>query len=127
MSIHFESLANGTDSDLDSASSDLLSLATVASAYMFSKGGDKFNSLDGGDICELGVHATEGHNEVCPMVPIALSFFVIRHHDASVNALPLSLEKTSKVILELRQKLCHEMSCKKKVELNKCKKSSLGG
>ena len=60
------------------------------------------------------------------MLPIMLPFFVIRCHDASDNAFPLSSEKTSKVILELRQKLHQELSCRGKVELNKCKKSSSG-
>ena len=85
---------------------------------MFSKGSEKFDSLGSGDICELGIHVMEGCNEFCPMLPIVLPFFVHCH-----DALPLSLEKTSKVILELRQKLCQEVSCKGKVELNKCKKS----
>ena len=60
------------------------------------------------------------------MLPITLPFFVIRRHDASVDALPLSSEKTSEVSLELRRKLRQELSCKGKVELNKCKKSSSG-
>jgi hypothetical protein len=58
------------------------------------------------------------------MLPITLPFFVIRRHDASVNVFPLSSEKTSEVILELRRKLRQEVSCKGKVELNKCKKLS---
>ena len=72
---------------------------------MFSKGSEKFDSLGSGDICELGIHMMEGHNEFCPMLPIALPFLVICRHDASVNALPLSSEKMSEVILELRWKL----------------------
>ena len=76
-SIHVKSLANGTGSNLYGSSSDLLSLATVAFMDVFSKGSDEFDSLDGGDICELGVHMMEGHDEVCPMVLIALPFFVI--------------------------------------------------
>ena len=111
---------------MDSAGSDLLSLTTAAGANMFGKGSEKFNSLGSGDICELGIHVTEGRNELCPMLPIALPLFVIRCHDANINALPLSSEKMSKVILELRQKLHQEVSCKGEVELNKCKKSSSG-
>ena len=53
------------------------------------------------------------------MLPITLPFFVIHCHDTSINDLPLSLEKTSKVGLELRQKLCQEVSCNGKVKLNK--------
>ena len=60
------------------------------------------------------------------MLPIMLPFFVIHCHDASIDAFPLSSKKTSKVILELRQNLCQELFCRGKVELNKCKKSSLG-
>ena len=60
------------------------------------------------------------------MFPVTLPFFVICRHNASVDALPLSLEKMSEVSLELRQKLHQELSCKRKVELNKCKKSSSG-
>ena len=60
------------------------------------------------------------------MLPIMLPFFVIHCHDASINALPLSSEKMSEVILELRQKLHQELSCKGKVELKRCKKSSSG-
>ena len=62
---------------------------------MLSKGHDEFNSLDGGDRGELGVHIVEGHNEVFPMVPLTLPFFVICGHNASINVLPLSSEKTS--------------------------------
>ena len=60
------------------------------------------------------------------MLQITLPFFVICCHDASVDALHLSLEKKSEVILELRQKLHQELSCKGKVELKGCKKSSSG-
>ena len=61
------------------------------------------------------------------MLPIMLPFFVICHnHDASIDAFPLSSEKTSKVSLELRQKLHQELFCNGKVELNKCKKLSSG-
>jgi hypothetical protein len=91
---------------------------------MFGEGSEKFDSLGSGDVCELGIHVTEGGDEFCPMLPIALPFFVIRRHDASVNVFPLSSEKTSEVILELRRKLRQEVSCKGKVELNKCKKLS---
>ena len=73
------------------------------------------------------MHMTEGCNEVCPMLPrIVLPLFVIHCHDTSINALLLSLEKMSEIILELRQKRHHEVSCKGKVELNKCKKLSSG-
>ena len=124
MSIQFKCLADGTDSaDLYGPSSDLLFLATVAIMDVFGKGSNEFDSLDGGDIGELRVHMMEGCNEVCPMVPIALPFFVICCHDASIDALSLSSEKTTKVILELRWKLHSEVSCKGKVELNKCAKS----
>ena len=102
--------ADGADGDLYGAGSDLLSFAAVPTMYVFGKSGDEFNLLDGGDRGEHGVHVMERCNEVCPMVLIALSFFVIHCHDASVNALPLSLEKTSKVSLELRWKLCHKVS-----------------
>ena len=60
------------------------------------------------------------------MLPIMLPFFVIHRHDTSIDALPLSSEKMSEVILELRWKLHQELSCKGNVELNKCKKSSSG-
>ena len=60
------------------------------------------------------------------MFPVTLPFFVIHRHDASIDALPLSSEKTSEVSLELRRKLHQELSCKGKVELNKCKKLSSG-
>ena len=58
------------------------------------------------------------------MFPVMLPFFVIRRHDTSIDALPLSSEKMSEVSLELRWKLHQELFCKGKVELNKCKKSS---
>ena len=111
MSIQFEGLADGTDGNLYGASSDPLTFATLPTMYMFSKSGDELDLLDSGDGGEHGVHVMEGHNEVCPMLPIALPFFVIHCHDASIDAAPLSSEKTSKVSLELRQQLCHEESC----------------
>ena len=64
MSVHFESLADGADSDLDSAGMDLLALTTVAMADMFGKSSEEFDSVCGGDVCELGVHVTEGRDKV---------------------------------------------------------------
>ena len=48
----------------NSAGPDLLSMTAATIADMFSKGSDEFDSLGGGDICELGIHVTEGCNEV---------------------------------------------------------------
>ena len=67
----------------------------------------------------------EWGDKVCPMVPISLLFLVTHCHDASVNASFLSSEKMSKVSLELRWKLHHEVTCNGKHELNKSKKSLL--
>ena len=63
-SVHFEGLANGADSNLDGASPDSLSMTASTIADMFGKCGEQFNALDGRCVCELGVHVTEGHNEV---------------------------------------------------------------
>ena len=93
-SIQFKGLANGTDRDLDGACLKLGALATGASADMLSKGREEFDAVGCGDGGEHGVHATEGLNELFPMVPIALPFLVRCCHDASVDALPFSLEKT---------------------------------
>ena len=64
MSVHFESLADGTDSDLDSASTDLLALTAVTMVDIFGKCGEELDSLCCGDVGEVGVHVTEGSDEV---------------------------------------------------------------
>ena len=48
------------------------------------------------------------------------------HHDASIDASPLSLEKTQEASLLLKQKPCHEQFCSGKRELNVSKNSSSG-
>ena len=94
-SIQFEGLADaGADRDLDSASAYVDALATGARADLLGKGGEEFDSLVGGDVCELGVHTTERGNEQSPMVPIPEPFHVRCCHNASVDALPFSSEKT---------------------------------
>jgi hypothetical protein len=40
-----------------------MSLTAITVADMFGKGSEKFDSLGGGDICELGIHVTEGCDE----------------------------------------------------------------
>ena len=69
-------------------------LATGTSADMLSKGGEEFDAVKCGGGGEHGVHTTEGSNESLPMVPVVPPFFVSRLHDASINALPFSLEQT---------------------------------
>ena len=63
-SVHFEGLADGADSDLDSAGADLLASTAMAMADMFGESSEEFDSLCGGDVCELGIHVTEGRDEV---------------------------------------------------------------
>ena len=86
--------------------------------YCFSKGGDELNAVIKGDICEHGVHVTERFEELFPMVSTALPFHVRHHHDASIDALPFSSEKTHEAILLFRWKPCHEQFCSGKDELN---------
>ena len=62
--VHFKSLADGADSNLDGASPDALSTTTATIVDMFGKGSEEFDALGGGDICELGVHMTEGCDKV---------------------------------------------------------------
>ena len=109
-SVQFEGLADGADHDLDGASAYLDALAAGTRADMLGKGSEEFDSLVGGDVCELGVHTMERGDEQSPMVPIAEPFCVSRRHDASVDASPFSSEKTREVILVFRQKPCHEQS-----------------
>ena len=125
-SIQFECLANGTDCNLDSACLNSDALATGTSVDMLSEGGEEFDAVECGDSGEHGVHAMEGFDELFPMVPIVLPFLVRHHHDASINALPFSLEKTQEASLLLRQKPCHEQFCSGKEELNVSKNLSLG-
>ena len=63
MSIHFESLADGADSNLDSAGADALALTTVAMADMFGECSEEFNSMCGGGVGKHGVHVMEGCDE----------------------------------------------------------------
>ena len=65
---------------------------TVPAMHIFGKSGEELDSLHGGDRGKHWVHVMEGCDEVCPMVPIALPFLVIHRHDASIDAVPLSLE-----------------------------------
>ena len=51
--IQLKCLADGTDCNLDGASTNLIALSTGASTDMFSKGGDEFDSVINGDV---GVH-----------------------------------------------------------------------
>ena len=53
-SIHFKSLANGTDDNLNSASPCSLSPAVGAGTYHLGEGCDEFNALDVRDIGALG-------------------------------------------------------------------------
>ena len=57
------------------------------------------------------------------MTPVALPFFVIRRHDSSVDASPLSSEKTREANLLLKRKPRHELSCNGKAVANVCKNS----
>ena len=91
---------------------------------MLSKGCEEFDVVVGGDSGELGVHIMEGFNESFPIMPIALPFLVRCCHDASINTLPFSLEKTQEASLLLRRKPCHEQFCSGKDELNMSKNSS---
>ena len=117
MSIQFECLANGTNCDLDGASTHVIALATGTSMDMFGKGSDELDSIVNGDVGEHDIHIMEGFDEVLPMVPIALPFCMRHHHDARINALPFSLEKMHEAILLFRQKPCHEQFCRGKDEL----------
>jgi hypothetical protein len=58
------------------------------------------------------------------MTPIALPFLVIRRHDSSVDASPLSSEKTREANLLLKRKPRHKSFCNGKVVANVCKNSS---
>ena len=99
-------------------------LATGASADMLSEGGEEFDAIECGDSGEHRVHATEGSNELFPMVPVVPLFLVSCRHDASVNASPFfSSEQTQEISLLLRQKPCHEQFCSGKEELNVSKNS----
>ena len=68
----------------------------------------------------------ERFDESFPMVPVALPFLVSRRHNASIDALPFSLEKTQEASLLLKRKPCHEQFCSGKDELNVSKNLSLG-
>ena len=125
-SIQFESLADGTDHDLDGACLNLDALATGTSVDMLSKGCEELDAVMGGDGGELGVHIMEGFNESFPMVLVALPFLVRHHHDASIDASPFSLEKMQEASLLLRWKPCHEQFCSGKDELKVSKNSSSG-
>ena len=89
-----------------------------------SKSGHELDPFFGGDVGEHGVHSTERLDEFCPMTPIALPFLVIRRHDSSVDASPLSSEKTRKANLLLKRKPRHKSFCNGKVVANVCKNSS---
>ena len=108
MAIQFKGLADGTDCNLDSACLNLLALPTGARADMLSEGCDEFDVVIGGDGGELGVHIMERFDEVFPMVPVALPFLVRCCHDASIDASPLSSEKTREASLLLNWKPCHK-------------------
>ena len=78
---------------------------------VFSKGSDEFNSVTGVDVGEQGVHIMEWGDELFPMVPVVLPFHVRCCHNASIDALPFSSERTREAILVLRRKPCHEQFC----------------
>lgn len=65
----------------------------------------------------------EGLDEGPPMAPIALPFAVIRRHDPSVDASPLSSEQTFEISLSLRRKTRQESVWMGNVAANRCKKS----
>ena len=123
MSVQFKGLSDGTDCDLDGASVHSIALATGASMDIFGKGGDEFDSVIGGDVGEHGVHVMEGFDELFPMVPVMLPFHVRCRHNASIDTLPFSSEKTCEAILLLRRKPHHKQFCSGKEELKVSKKS----
>ena len=68
----------------------------------------------------------EGFDELLPMVPVVLPFFVRHRHNASIDASPFSSEQTRETSLLLKQKPCHKQFCRGKEELKVSKKSSSG-
>lgn len=105
------------------ASADSSATAVVTAPDPFSNCSEQFDAFGCWDCGEQGVHASKGFDEVSPMVPIALPLTVIRRHDPSVDASPLSSEQTREMSLSLNRKTRQELFCRGKVEENNCKNS----
>ena len=123
-SFQFERRADGTKRDLSGASSDFMAVPVISCPCPESEAEKEVDSVGVWHSGEHGVHSMEGLDELCPEVPIALPFVVIRSHDPSVDILPRSSEKIRKQSLSLRRKTRHELSWSGKEVSKNCKNSA---